>query len=43
VEDTVRDTVEWFRTLPADRQAQMKAGLKPEQEAKILAAWHAKG
>jgi 2'-hydroxyisoflavone reductase len=39
--DTVRDTVEWFRTLPAERQAKMVGGLQPEQEAKILAAWRA--
>jgi 2'-hydroxyisoflavone reductase len=42
VDETVRDTIEWFHTLPAERQAKMVGGLKPEQEAKILAAWHEK-
>jgi 2'-hydroxyisoflavone reductase len=42
LDETVRDTVEWFRTLPAERQAKMVGGLQPDQEAKILAAWHAK-
>ncbi|MFL6595023.1 MAG: NAD-dependent epimerase/dehydratase family protein [Chthoniobacterales bacterium] len=37
---TARDTVAWFKTLPADRQANLKAGLKPEREAEVLAAWH---
>ena len=37
---TARDTLAWFKTLPADRQAEMKAGLKPEREAEVLAEWH---
>jgi 2'-hydroxyisoflavone reductase len=40
LDDTIRDTVEWFRTLPVERQAKMAGELEPEQEAKILAAWH---
>jgi hypothetical protein len=40
LDDTIRDTVEWFRTLPGKRQAKMAGELQPEQEAKILAAWH---
>lgn len=39
---TSADTLAWFKTLPADRQANMKAGLKPAQEAELLAAWKAK-
>ena len=38
--ETVRDTLQWFRTLPADRQAKLKAGLDPAVEATTLAAWH---
>jgi 2'-hydroxyisoflavone reductase len=38
--DTTRDTVSWFKTLPQDRQAKMKAGLTPEREAEVLTAWH---
>jgi 2'-hydroxyisoflavone reductase len=37
---TARDTLAWFKTLPADRQANLKAGLKPEREAEVLAEWH---
>jgi len=40
--ETTRDTVAWFKSLPADRQAKMKAGLTPEREAEVLAAWHKK-
>ncbi len=37
---TARDTLAWFQTLPTERQANLKAGLKPEREAEVLAAWH---
>ena len=40
--DTVRDTLAWWRTLPAERQAQMRAGLTPEREAAVLSRVHAK-
>ena len=40
LETTARDTLAWFKTLPADRQATLKAGLKPEREAEVLAEWH---
>ena len=39
---TARDTIDWFKTLPAERQATMGAGLKPEREKEVLAAWHAR-
>jgi 2'-hydroxyisoflavone reductase len=42
IEDTCRDTLAWFRTLPSDRQAKLKAGLSPERESEVLAAWHAR-
>ena len=38
---TVRDTLLWWRTLPAERRAKPKAGLAPAREAEVLAAWHA--
>jgi 2'-hydroxyisoflavone reductase len=41
--DTVKATLEWFRSQPPDRQAKMHAGIKPEREAEVLAAWHASG
>ncbi len=41
LEDTVRDTLEWWRAQPESRRAQPKAGLAPEREADVLRAWHA--
>jgi 2'-hydroxyisoflavone reductase len=38
--DTARDTLAWFKSQPQDRQSKMKAGLAPEREAEVLAAWH---
>jgi 2'-hydroxyisoflavone reductase len=38
---TARDTIDWFKTLPADRK-QMRSGLTPEREKAVLDAWHAK-
>jgi 2'-hydroxyisoflavone reductase len=40
LQDTVRDTLAWFQTLPADRQAKLKAGLDPQKETDTLKAWH---
>jgi 2'-hydroxyisoflavone reductase len=37
--DTARDTLAWFKSLPQDRQSHLKAGLTPEREAEVLAAW----
>ena len=39
--DTAKATLEWFRKQPAARQAKLKAGLTPEREVDVLAAWHA--
>ena len=33
---TIKDTLDWWATLPAERQAKVKAGLSAEQEATIL-------
>ena len=38
---TAADTLAWFRTQPAERQAKLRAGLAPEHEAELLAAWKA--
>ena len=40
---TVQELLEWFRALPADRQKELRAGLKREREAEVLKAWHARG
>jgi 2'-hydroxyisoflavone reductase len=34
---TAADTLAWFRTLPAERQAKLRAGVAPEREAELLA------
>ena len=39
--DTTRATLDWFRKQPTSRQLKMRAGIKPEREAEVLAAWHA--
>jgi 2'-hydroxyisoflavone reductase len=35
-----KDTLEWFHTLPAERQAKLKAGLSAEREAELLEESH---
>jgi 2'-hydroxyisoflavone reductase len=37
--ETVRDTLAWRKSLPAD--GEWPAGLKGEREAQLLATWHA--
>jgi len=41
VPDTTQATLDWFRKQTADRQAKLRAGIKPERETEVLAAWHA--
>ena len=40
LKDTCKDTLAWWKTLPAERQAKLKSGLTKEREAAVLAAWH---
>jgi 2'-hydroxyisoflavone reductase len=40
LEESVRDTLAWFRTLPAERQATLHAGLDAQKEADTLRLWH---
>jgi 2'-hydroxyisoflavone reductase len=40
--DTARDTLAWFKSQPAERQARLKAGLSSEREVEVLAGWHKK-
>jgi len=42
IDDTVRDTLAWWRAQPAERRAVLKSGLTPQREAEVLAAWHAR-
>jgi 2'-hydroxyisoflavone reductase len=39
---TVSDLLAWYRGLPAERQAEVRAGIPREKEAEVLAAWKAK-
>ena len=39
---TTLETLAWFGSLPAERQATLRAGIKPEREKEVLAAWRAK-
>jgi 2'-hydroxyisoflavone reductase len=42
--DTAKDTLDWYHTQPAERQSQLRAGIAPEKEKAVLAAWkEAKG
>ena len=40
VEDTARDTIEWWKSLPAERQANLRTEMTAEREAALLADWH---
>jgi len=37
---TVKETLDWWRTLPKERQEKLKAGISPAREAEVLKAWH---
>jgi 2'-hydroxyisoflavone reductase len=39
---TVNDTLAWHLTRPAEEREKLKAGIAPEKEATVLAAWKAK-
>jgi 2'-hydroxyisoflavone reductase len=41
LEETVRDTLAWFESLPAERRSKLRAGLDSAKEADTLRAWHA--
>lgn len=41
VADTARDTLAWWRTLPEERRAKLRAGISAEREREVLAAWRA--
>ncbi|ODU42091.1 NAD-dependent epimerase/dehydratase family protein [uncultured Aquimonas sp.] len=40
--DTVAATLAWFDAQPEERRATLRAGIKPEREAEVLAAWRAR-
>lgn len=40
--DTTRATLAWFKAQPPERQAKLRAGITPEKEKEVLAAWEAR-
>ena len=38
--ETARDTISWWKTLPADRSDKLRAGLGADKEADLLRRWH---
>ena len=42
LDTTIEDLLAWFGSLPAERQARLRAGISREREAELLAAWHAR-
>jgi 2'-hydroxyisoflavone reductase len=38
--ETARDTISWWKTLPADRRDKLRAGLSAGKEAEFLRLWH---
>ena len=40
--DTVRATLDYWNSLPDERRADPRAGLAPDKERRVLAAWHAR-
>jgi 2'-hydroxyisoflavone reductase len=38
--DTAHATLNWYRSRPAAEQEKARAGLAPDREAAVLAAWH---
>lgn len=40
---TAGDTLAWFKTLPAERQAKLRSGLAPERETMLLTEWKSSG
>lgn len=43
LQETVHDTLQWFHSLPPERQGKLRAGLDSQKESDTLAAWHAQG
>ena len=37
---TVKETLDWWRSQPKERQEKLKAGISPAREAEVLKAWH---
>lgn len=42
VRETARDLLTWWKTLPEERTATMRAGMSRDAEAELIAAWQAR-
>lgn len=42
-DETVRDTLAWWKGQPEERRARLRAGISPEREKEVLAEWKATG
>lgn len=42
IRETIRDLLDWWKTLPEERTAKMRAGMTVEREAELIAAWKAR-
>ncbi len=40
--DTAKETIDWYHKRPAAEQEKLRAGLAPEKEKTVIAAWKAK-
>jgi 2'-hydroxyisoflavone reductase len=40
---TAKDTLDYHKSRPAERRAELRAGIPAAREAELLAAWHAGG
>lgn len=39
IRETIRDLLDWWKTLPEERTSTMRAGMTAEREAELIAAW----
>jgi len=42
IRETIRGILDWWQTLPEERRSNMRAGMSPEREAELIAAWKAR-
>lgn len=42
IRETCAQTLEWFKSLPEDRQRNLRAGISAERETEVLKAWRAR-
>jgi 2'-hydroxyisoflavone reductase len=40
--ETAKATLDWYKALTPERQEKLRAGIKPQREVEVLAAWHAR-